>query len=290
MKTLEKSVKNHSSSYDVIVVGGGHAGIEAAHAAAKMGSRTLLITLDINKIGYMPCNPAIGGVGKGHLVYEISALGGLMPQLCTSTYLQVRMLNTKKGPAVQGLRLQIDKEAYQKLSRQRLEQMKNLTILQGHVDQILVSEKNSIAGITLEKGDIYHAPTVILTTGTFMNGIVHIGDKQHAAGRMDEESTSGISAFLKKHHFKVARLKTGTPPRLLKKSINFSVMEQQQPDDLSYLFEFTPHQSKSSHHCYITPVENKWWLLMSALVSIDARNQSLCSCFFISGGAINLTG
>src|SRR5579872_3475366 len=123
-------------NFDVIVVGGGHAGIEAAHAAAKLGSKTLLITLDPKKIGLMPCNPAIGGVGKGHIVYEISALGGLMPQLCSTTYLQARMLNTKKGSAVQGLRLQIDKYAYSKLSQKRLSQMPNLTIIAGVVENI----------------------------------------------------------------------------------------------------------------------------------------------------------
>src|SRR5258708_27205110 len=121
--------------FDVIVVGGGHAGIEAAHAAAKLGSKTLLITLDPNKIGLMPCNPAIGGVGKGHIVYDISALGGLMPKLCTQTYLQARMLNTKKGSAVQGLRLQIDKHAYNKLSKETLEKIDNLTIYAGTAEE-----------------------------------------------------------------------------------------------------------------------------------------------------------
>src|SRR5271163_1776937 len=122
--------------FDVIVVGGGHAGIEAAHAAARMGSRTALITLSIEKIGLMPCNPAIGGVGKGHIVYEISALGGLMPKLCTKTYIQARMLNTSKGPAVQGLRLQIDKYAYNKLSKKILEQFPNLTLRMGMVQEV----------------------------------------------------------------------------------------------------------------------------------------------------------
>lgn len=126
--------------FDVIVVGGGHAGIEASYAAAKMGSKTLLITLQIDKIGLMPCNPAIGGVGKGHIVHEISALGGLMPKLCTKTYLQARMLNTKKGPAVQGLRLQIDKFQYNKLSKKTVENLENLTLFEGMADQILLDE------------------------------------------------------------------------------------------------------------------------------------------------------
>src|SRR5438552_9745745 len=129
---------NRTNQFDVIVVGGGHAGIEAAHAAAKRGSRTILITLDPQKIGLMPCNPAIGGVGKGHIVYEISALGGLMPQLCTKTYLQARMLNTKKGSAVHGLRLQIDKYAYNELSKTVLQQTDNLTLLASTVEDILL--------------------------------------------------------------------------------------------------------------------------------------------------------
>src|SRR3990172_6614867 len=130
--------KTHTD-FDVIVVGGGHAGIEAAYAAARLGSRTLLMTLSIDKIGYMPCNPAIGGVGKGHIVFEISALGGLMPKLCTTTYLQARMLNTSKGPAVQGLRLQIDKYAYNKLSKETLENTPNLTLAMGMVEDLIMA-------------------------------------------------------------------------------------------------------------------------------------------------------
>src|SRR4030081_3732461 len=129
-------MKNQNQNFDVIVVGGGHAGVEAAYAASKMGCKTLLLTLSKDKIGLMPCNPAIGGIGKGHIVFEISALGGLMQQLCTQTYLQARMLNTRKGPAVQGLRLQIDKHAYNKLSKQVLEHTENLTLIMGMVDEI----------------------------------------------------------------------------------------------------------------------------------------------------------
>ena len=162
--------------FDVIVVGGGHAGIEAAHAAAKMGSKTLLITLNIDTIGLMPCNPAIGGVGKGHIVYEISALGGLMPKLCTKTYLQARMLNTSKGSAVHGLRLQIDKYAYNKLCKQILENLPNLTLRMGMVQDILHDEKtNQVRGVITRDGAEFLAPVVILTTGTFLNGKVHIG-------------------------------------------------------------------------------------------------------------------
>jgi tRNA uridine 5-carboxymethylaminomethyl modification enzyme len=252
-------MSTHIDSYrfDVIVVGGGHAGIEAAHAAAKMGSKTLLITLDTHKIGLMPCNPAIGGVGKGHLVYEISALGGLMPKLCTKTYLQVRMLNTRKGPAVQGLRLQIDKHAYSALSKEMLEATDNLTIAPGKVEDIILDEKQSVAGITTDDGTAYYAPTVVLTTGTFLKGRIHIGTESFEAGRRGEEAVNGLSLFLEKANLKLARLKTGTPPRILRSSVDFSQLENQEPDNLNYLFEFYPHKTKSSHACYIAHTNEK---------------------------------
>ncbi len=248
--------KNREYTFDVIIVGGGHAGIEAAHAAAKMGSHTLLLTLSKDKIGLMPCNPAIGGVGKGHLVYEISALGGLMPKLCTKTYLQARMLNTKKGPAVQGLRLQIDKDAYSNLSRKALEQRANLTIHEGAVETIQIKD-NRVEGVQMADGSRYCAPSVVLTTGTFLNGIVHIGDEQIAAGRRDEKAVSGISTFLQEMNLKLGRLKTGTPPRIAASSVDFSQFSRQEPDDLAYLFEFAPHKAKSSHYCYITHTNEK---------------------------------
>jgi tRNA uridine 5-carboxymethylaminomethyl modification enzyme len=238
--------------FDVIVVGGGHAGIEAAYAAAKMGSKTLMITLDIEKIGLMPCNPAIGGVGKGHIVYEISALGGLMPKLCTKTYLQARMLNTKKGAAVQGLRLQIDKYAYNALSKSVLQNTENLTLLSGVVDDIILDNSSRVCGVITAAGQKISAPTVVITTGTFLNGKIHIGEKNFAAGRQDEQAVAGLSFFLEKHGIRLGRLKTGTPPRLDRASIDFSKMEFQEPDNLSYLFEFKPHDVVNSHPCYIT--------------------------------------
>ncbi|HLW72486.1 MAG TPA: tRNA uridine-5-carboxymethylaminomethyl(34) synthesis enzyme MnmG [Candidatus Babeliales bacterium] len=237
--------------FDVIVVGGGHAGIEAAHAAAKLGSKTLLITLDPTKIGLMPCNPAIGGVGKGHIVYDISALGGLMPRLCTQTYLQARMLNTKKGAAVQGLRLQIDKFAYSTLSQVELKKMPNLTIHGGTAEDIILDDAGNVCAVQTENRT-FTTPTVILTTGTFLNGLCHIGEKNFSAGRRDEKAVTGLSLFLKKTGLRLGRLKTGTPPRLLKSSLDFTKMEYQEPDQLNYLFEFYPHKTNSSHACYIT--------------------------------------
>lgn len=250
----------HDTSYDfdVIVIGGGHAGIEAAYAAAKMGSKTLMVTINIDTIGLMPCNPAVGGVGKGHIVYEISALGGLMPKLCTKTYLQARMLNTRKGPAVQGLRLQIDKYAYNKLSKEVLEHTPNLTLRMGMVEEILVAENGTaIRGIKTRDGAEYLAPCIVITTGTFLNGKIHIGPTNYAAGRQGEEAAISLSFFLQKLGITMGRLKTGTPPRLLRSSLDFDVMEQQEPDNLNYLFEFYPHKSVETRPCFITHTNAK---------------------------------
>ncbi len=240
------------NDFDVIVVGGGHAGIEAAHAAAKMGSKTALITLEISKIGLMPCNPAVGGVGKGHIVYEISALGGLMPKLCTKTYLQARMLNTSKGPAVQGLRLQIDKHAYNKLAVETLSHFPNLTLIEGVVDDVILNSENRVTGIILKDSRQFTTRAVIITTGTFLCGKIHIGKETTAAGRRGEQAVTGLSEFLKRANLKLGRLKTGTPPRLDRASIDFNKLEKQDADNLEYLFEFYPHKVVNTRDCYIT--------------------------------------
>ncbi|MGE0009271.1 MAG: tRNA uridine-5-carboxymethylaminomethyl(34) synthesis enzyme MnmG [Candidatus Babeliales bacterium] len=243
---------NKNIQVDVIVVGGGHAGIEAASAAARMGSRTVLISLKIDKIGHMPCNPAVGGVGKGHIVFEISALGGIMPKLCTQSYIQARMLNTSKGAAVHGLRLQIDKYKYNKLSIEMLKNMDNLTLVEGMVDRILLDDQKNVTGVELADGTSITAPSVILTTGTFLNGLIHIGNVQKAAGRVDEQTVTKLAQFLYSLNLEMGRLKTGTPPRLARESLDFSKMEYQEPDQLEYLFEFEPHKAVSTHPCYIT--------------------------------------
>jgi tRNA uridine 5-carboxymethylaminomethyl modification enzyme len=244
-------MNNSNQFFDVIIVGGGHAGVEAAYASAKMGQQTLLLTLDKNKIGLMPCNPSIGGVGKGHIVFEISSLGGLMPKLCSTTYLQARMLNTKKGPAVQGLRLQIDKDAYSALASQTLQNMANLTIAEEMVDEILVVD-GQVCGIRTESGKIYNSKNVVLTTGTFLNGLIHVGEKNYPAGRRDEKAATKLSNFLTKLNLKLGRLKTGTPARLVTSSIDFSKLEKQETEPLDMLFEFDPMMVQNSRDCYIT--------------------------------------
>jgi len=218
-----------SKQIDVIVIGGGHAGVEAAHAAARCGSKTVLISLKKDKIGHMPCNPAVGGIGKGHIVYEISALAGVMPRICSKSYLQARMLNTKKGPAVQGLRLQIDKYIYAKETQQFLETVPNLTILEDRVESLLFDKKTkTVYGVaTTLYGDLV-AKTVVVTTGTFLQGLIHIGSFNTHAGRRDEEAVFGLSASLKSIGLRLGRLKTGTPPRLLRSSLNFDKRQKQE--------------------------------------------------------------
>jgi len=244
-----------NNKFDVIVVGGGHAGIEAAWAAANMGSKTLLVTLQIDKIGQASCNPAIGGIGKGHIVFEVSALGGLMPKICTKSYLQARMLNTRKGPAVQGLRIQIDKELYKKHALQLLKLCAHLTILEGEGLDILI-EDNTVQGLNIN-GMHYYAPALIVTSGTFLSGIIHIGEKQHMGGRYNEPAVNKLSECLKNLNLEMDRLKTGTPARLQKNSIDYSKMERQGSDKLDYLFEFQPHKVVHKHDCFITRTNEK---------------------------------
>src|ERR1700722_8151273 len=175
-----------------------------------------------------------------------------MPKLCTKTYLQARMLNTRKGPAVQGLRLQIDKYAYNKLAKQVLETMDNLTLRMGMVEEIIIDANRNVRGIRTRDGADYSAPTVIITTGTFLNGKIHIGPTNYTAGRQGEEASMNLPEFIKNLGIKMGRLKTGTPPRLLRSSLDFSLMEKQEPDNLNYLFEFYPHKSVETRPCYIT--------------------------------------
>lgn len=232
-----------NTQYDVIVVGGGHAGIEAAHIGARMGVQVALVTLSAKHIGLMPCNPSVGGLGKGHIVYEVSALGGLMPQLCSQSYLQARMLNTRKGPAVQGLRLQIDKYAYKEAAQKAIAHTPNLTVIEGTADGLLLNDgRTAITGVwaTVNNDRVaLSAPNVIITAGTFLNGVMHVGDEKTSGGRVGETAVTGFSEVLHEVlQADMGRLKTGTPPRIATQSIDFSKLERQEAHSLTYLYEF----------------------------------------------------
>lgn len=226
----------YPETYDVLVVGGGHAGIEAAYASARMGMKTLLLTMNLSTIGQMSCNPSIGGIGKGHMVREIDALGGLMGKAIDSTGIQYRMLNTKKGSAVQAPRAQADKERYKLWMKHTLEQTPNLQLKQGTVEELLV-ENSSIIGVTIKEGASFLSKSVIITAGTFMKGLIHIGDSTLVGGRIGDPASLGLSSSLEQHGIKIGRLKTGTPVRLLKNSIDFSLTEEQ-PGDEGVWFSF----------------------------------------------------
>ena len=220
---------------DVIIIGGGHAGVEAASAAARAGAQVLLITIDKNNIGEMSCNPAIGGIGKGHIVREIDALGGLMARCADRASIQFKVLNASKGPAVRGPRCQADRDLYKKAVNKELAGHKNIKILNGLVESIKV-ERGLCKGVVLNNGDFIASRSVVLTTGTFLNGIIHIGDKKISAGRINEKSSVGLGAFLKSLNLPMARLKTGTPPRLIKNSINFDSLERDDGDSVPEFF------------------------------------------------------
>ena len=238
--------------YDVIVMGGGHAGCEAALAAARRGCRTLLLTMNLDTIAKMSCNPAIGGVAKGHMVREIDALGGEMAKVIDLTGIQFRMLNASKGPAVWAPRAQADKVAYQFEMKHRLEQQDRLEIKQGTVEDLLHND-NKIYGVITKEGIAYHAPTVIVSSGTFMRGLLHIGEQNFSGGRAGDEPSVGLSAALERVGLKLGRLKTGTPPRIHMRSIDLSLCEEQKGDEgirFSYDDVGTPRLPQTS--CYIT--------------------------------------
>jgi len=224
-------------SFAVVVIGGGHAGCEAAAASARLGVSTALFTHKIETIGEMSCNPAIGGLGKGHLVREIDALDGLMGEIADKSGIQFRLLNRSRGPAVQGPRTQSDRSLYRKYMQEKLLNYCNLSVFSDPVIKFIF-DKNTISGFETKSGKKISCGRLILTTGTFLNGLIHIGDERTPAGRFDEKPSTGLSEQLEKYDFKVGRLKTGTPPRLDARTIKYDNLEEQFADDDPYFFSF----------------------------------------------------
>jgi tRNA uridine 5-carboxymethylaminomethyl modification enzyme len=247
--------------FDVIVIGGGHAGCEAAHAAARANVSVALVTMKHESIGQMSCNPAVGGIGKSHLAKEVDALDGLICKIADYSALQRRKLNASKGPAVQATRIQTCRDTYKLKMQQAIDAQKNLSVIEGMVSNIIV-DNETLQGVVMSDGSKVFAKTVVLTTGTFLGGKIHIGDKSFSAGRLGDNASNELESFFKKYGFSLGRLKTGTPPRILKSSIDYSLLEEQGSDKnkpcLSYMHDHygqTPNII-SEIPCHITYTNN----------------------------------
>ncbi len=258
------------SFYDVVVIGGGHAGTEAASASARMGANTAMVTSSISTIGQMSCNPAIGGLGKGHLVREIDALDGLMAKAIDLSGIHFKILNQSRGPAVQGPRAQADRKLYKKAVFDLVSVSENLTIIEGTVEKINFDGKK-LKNIVLANKTIISCSSIVLTTGTFLNGLIHVGNESSSAGRLGEKSVSGISRSLNKIGLPIKRLKTGTPPRILSNSINWSILECQKGDLRPKPFSYVNSKiSQRQINCFLTHTNEKKFETIKKNINLSA--------------------
>ena len=246
------------TKYDVIVIGGGHAGCEAAAASSRVGAKTLLITNKASTIGAMSCNPAMGGIGKGHLIREIDALDGVMGRISDLSGIHFQVLNKRKGPAVQGPRAQIDRELYSFHMQKEINQTNGLEVLEASVEDFIIKKKGVVEGVICKGGLKFFAKSTVLTTGTFLNGVIHCGKKTTPGGRIGEPPTTGLSKTLYGFGLKLGRLKTGTPARLLSNSIDYSSLEVQKGDKSPENFSYISGEINNRQiNCHITKTIKK---------------------------------